>query len=241
MDTREDTFTVRTYQCQPDGSIKVASLMHYLQEIAAVHAEQLGFGMHRLNEIDSYWVLSNLRIEFAQFPKWNDRITIKTWPSGHTRSTATREFIGKNQDDRELFKAASEWMVLNRHSSRPRNLSKLNLNLPDDGPKVISTTLERLEPQTIYSQTERVRVPYSSIDLNGHVNNTEYVRWSIDALRRALDFKGEIRSVQATYFCEAFEGDELELLLSSDRHGCFCVLGRNPDSQTNVYAVEISC
>ena len=241
MDVREDTFTVRTYQCQPDGSIKVASLMQYLQETAASHAEQLGFGMHRLNEIDSYWVLSNLRIEFAQFPKWNDRITITTWPSGHTRSTATREFTGKDQNDCELFKAASEWMVLNRRSSRPRNLSKLNLNLPDDGPKVISTILKRLEAQNSYSQTERIRVPYSSIDLNGHVNNTEYVRWSIDALRRALDFKGEIRSVQATYFCEAFEGDELELLLSCDPHGCFYVLGRKPDSQANVYAVEISC
>ena len=169
MNVREDTFTVKTYQCQPDGSIKVASLMHYLQEVAAVHAEQLGFGLDRLNETESYWVLSNLEIQFAKFPKWNDQVAIRTWPSGHTRSVATREFVGKDQYDCELFRAGSEWMVLNKRSSRPRNLFRLGLNLPQTGPKAISANLKRLEPQDSYSQTERVRVPYSSIDLNGHV------------------------------------------------------------------------
>lgn len=241
MNVREDTFTVKTYQCQPDGSIRVASLMHYLQEVAAVHAEQLGFGLDRLNETESYWVLSNLEIQFAKFPKWNDQVTIRTWPSGHTRSVATREFVGKDEYDCELFRAGSEWMVLNKRSSRLRNLFRLGLNLPQTGPKAISANLKRMAPQDSYSQTERVRVPYSSIDLNGHVNNTEYVRWSIDALRRAFEFKGPVRCIQATYFSEVFEGDELDLLLSSAPTGRFCVLGRKPDDQSNVFAAQIFC
>jgi len=129
MDIRQETFTVKTYDCQSDGSIKVSSLMNYLQEAAAVHAEQLGFGFARLNEIDSYWVLSNIKIEFTKWPKWNETITLRTWPSGHTRSIATREFIGMNSAGGEPFKAGSKWMVLNKGSKRPRNLSRLDLNL----------------------------------------------------------------------------------------------------------------
>ena len=34
MDILEQTFTVKTYDCQPDGSIKLSSLMNYLQEAA---------------------------------------------------------------------------------------------------------------------------------------------------------------------------------------------------------------
>ncbi|MHC4309265.1 MAG: acyl-[acyl-carrier-protein] thioesterase, partial [Planctomycetota bacterium] len=136
-----------------------------------------------LNEINGYWVLSNIRIEINLLPKWNDEVTIRTWPSGITRLIATREFVGKTQDGRELFRASSEWMILNKDTNRPKNLSVLNMNSLAVGPKVIEKEIERLKPIDDYTQVGQVPVPYSSIDLNGHVNNTEYVRWGLDALR----------------------------------------------------------
>ncbi|MHC4630919.1 MAG: acyl-[acyl-carrier-protein] thioesterase [Planctomycetota bacterium] len=241
MEIREDKFTVKTYECQADGNIKIVSLMQHLQEAAAGHAEQLGFGLGRLNEINGYWVLSNLRIEIARFPKWNDAVVIKTWPSGYTRLIATREFVGRDQCDCELFRAGSQWMVLDKQNNRPKNLFHLDLNLPKTGQKVLSGTLKRLEPQNHYSQVERVRVPYSSIDLNGHVNNTEYVRWGIDALTRAFKPKDSIRFVHATYLSEVFEADQLDLLVSSSKGGDFSVLVRRAGDESNVYIMEIGC
>ena len=240
MEVRENKFTVKTYECLVDGNIKIFSLMQYLQEVASVHAEQLDFGYDRLNKINSYWVLSNLRIEIVRLPKWNDEVTIRTWPSGYTRLIATREFVGKDQYDGELFRASSEWMILDKQNNRPKNLFHLDLRLPKTRLKALSGKLKRLEPQNGYSEAERVRVPYSSIDFNGHVNNTEYVRWGIDALRRIFKFKGNIRFLQATYLSEVFEGDELDILVSSDTSGHFYVLGRKSGGQSNVYVMEIS-
>jgi len=241
MDVMEETFSVKTYHCRSDGGIKVWSVMQMLQEVAAVHAERLGFGLERLNEMDSYWVLSNILIDFAESAKWNDRITIRTWPSGHTRSIATREFIGTKQDKQELFRAGSEWMVLKKSTNRPRNLSRLDLPLPAKGARAICGNLKRLGPQRSYTHTEQLRVPYSSIDLNGHVNNTEYVRWTVDALKRAFDITVTIRCIQVTYFCEVFEGDRLEVLLAREGTGRFHVLGRKSEDNAEVYAARISC
>lgn len=238
---KEGKFTVKTYECQADGNIKINLLMQYLQEIAAIHAEQLCLGFGKMNEIDSYWVLSNLRIEIDRFPKWNDTITVKTWPSGYTRLMARREFVGKDQYGRDLLRAGSEWMVLDRQKNRPKNLFRLELGLPKSGPNAISGELSRLEPQCSYSDIEQVRVPYSSIDLNGHVNNTEYVRWGIDALRRIFKFKGNIRFLQATYLSEVFEGDELDLLVSSEGNESFYVLGSKSGGGSNVFIMETSC
>jgi acyl-ACP thioesterase len=239
MQIRQDTFTVKTYECQADGNIKLHALMQHLQEVAAVHAEQLGFGYDRLNQVNSCWVLSNFAIEIDRLPRWNERVTIRTWPSGHGRVVATREFIGTDQQNHELFKASSEWMVLDRQKNRPKNLLRLDLDLPESGPKVLAEKLKRLEPQNDYSQVQRVHVPHSSIDLNGHVNNTEYVRWGIDALRRAFQFKGNHRSVQVTYVSEVFEGDEIDLLLCRDRSEHFHVLGKRSCGQSNVYIMEV--
>jgi medium-chain acyl-[acyl-carrier-protein] hydrolase len=241
MEAREAKFTVRTYECQVDGSIKIASLMQYLQEVASVHAEELGFGYRRMNEIEGYWVLSNIRIEIAGLPKWNDQITIKTWPSGYTRSIATREFVGKDRNDTEWFRAGSEWMVLDRKKNRPRNLFRIGLGLPKSGSKAIPAELNRLAPPAGCRKVERVRVPYSSIDLNGHVNNTEYVRWGIDALRRAFKLEGSIRSVHATFLAEVFEGDQLDLLVSRGAGADYRVLIRRPGQEDNVYLMEVGC
>ena len=241
MKFREETFRVKTYECRPDGNIKMACLMQYLQEVAASHAEQLGFGINKLSEINSYWVLSNLRIEINKIPKWNDEITLKTWPSGHSRSIATREFVGRSHNESELFQASSQWMILNKKSNRLKNLFRLHLDLPKTGIKVLPEELKRLEPRDDYSEVYRITVPYSSIDLNGHVNNTEYVRWGIDALRKAFGFDGKVHSMHITYLSEIFEGDELELLLSQGDNNCFFVLSRKPTSQDNVHIMEINC
>lgn len=238
---REDTFTVKTYECGADGNVKIASLMQHLQEVAAVHAERLGFGNSWLNGLNSYWVLSNLRLEIAGFARWNDQVTIRTWPSGCDRLTATREFVGGNGAGRELFRAGSEWMVLDRQSGRPKNLLRLDLNLPQAGPKDTVGKLERLKPRDDYGEVEKIRVPYSSIDVNGHVNNTEYVRWGIDALKRAFEFKGSVRSLQISYLSEVFEGDELDLLACPGTGGHMCLLGRKPADRSNVYVIEICC
>ena len=260
MEDKEEKFRIRTYECGVDGRIKIFSLMQYLQEIAALHAEQLGFGFDRLSEMNGYWVLSNIRIEISRLPGREDEITLRTWPSGYTRTIATREFVGKDQNGTELFHAGSEWMVLNKQTNRlknlslcrghpardsragrPRHLFRLDLNLPKTGVKALPDKLNRLEPNSDYREVDVVRVPYSSIDLNGHVNNTEYVRWGIDALSRIFKLEDNIRCVQATYLSEVFEDDELDLLATSKTGGQFGVLGRKSGIETNVFLMEVYC
>jgi acyl-ACP thioesterase len=241
VEVREDKFKVGTFDCQVDGNIKIASLMQHLQQVAAVHAEQLGFGFERLSELNGYWVLSNLRMEISRLANRNDEVTIRTWPSGYTRTVATREFVGIDQSGSEMFRAGSEWMVMNKQTNRLKNLFRLDLGLPKTGLKALPEKLSRLEPHSDYREVDRIRVPYSSIDLNGHVNNTEYVRWGIDALRRMFEFKGNIRSMQATYLSEVFEGDELDLLVASGTGGQLHVLGRKSGTESDVYVMEVSC
>jgi medium-chain acyl-[acyl-carrier-protein] hydrolase len=241
VEVKEEQFRIRTYECGVDGKVKIFSLMQHLQEIAALHAEQLGLGFDRLSEMGGYWVLSNIRIEISQLPGRKDEVTLKTWPSGYSRTIATREFVGKDQNGAELFRAGSEWMVINKNTNRLKNLFKLDLNLPKTGTKILPDELKRLEPNGDYRQVDAVRVPHSTIDLNGHVNNTEYVRWGIDALSREFKLEKNICSVQATYLSEVFEGDELDLLAALRANGQFGVLGRKSGTEDNVFLMEVCC
>jgi len=130
---------------------------------------------------------------------------------------------------------------LNKQTNRLKNLFKLDLNLPKTGVKALPDGVKRLEPNGDYREVDVVHVPYSSIDLNGHVNNTEYVRWGIDALRKVFKFEENIRCMQATYLSEVFQGDVMDLLAASKTDGQFGVLGRKAGTDSNVFLMEVSC
>jgi acyl-ACP thioesterase len=240
-DSREDCFIIRMYDCRPDGLIKANALMQYMQEAAACHAEQLGFGFRDLQQRDCLWVLINLRIEMAHMPHWGDHVVIATWPSGHTRSAASREFIGRSLDGLELFRAASDWMILDRQRGRPKNLDRFDLNLPQAGPKALSAAPTRLQPADEYARVCSLRVPFSALDFNGHVNNTEYVRWALDAVHRKLGNLPEMHTLQLTYLVEIFEGDEIELLVRSDGEGstAACIRKLKDGAGVNAFLMEI--
>jgi acyl-ACP thioesterase len=239
MQIREEQFKIKTYDCHPSGKIKISILMQYLQEIAANHAEQLGFGFGALNQFNSYWVLSNIRIEIESLSTWNDKISICTWPSGHNRLLATREFVGKNEEGYETFKASSEWMILDEESSKPKNLTRLHLPLSDDEQKVLTQKMKRLRPKSSYNLKERRRVPYSAIDLNEHVNNSEYVKWAIDVLKRDCFFDSDIKTIQATYLSEIFEGDEIEIYINEISSTEINLLIKKSEQDINVFLMEI--
>ena len=240
MCPREDCFVVRMHDCRPDGFIKLNALMQYLQEAAACHAEQLGAGFHDLGRRDCLWVLINLRIEVARTPRWADQMIVRTWPSGCKRAIASREFTGQTLDGREFFRASSDWMILDKHRGRPKNLDRLDLHLPPDGPKVLAADLTRLQPADGYATVCTLRVPFSALDFNGHVNNTEYVRWALDAVHQDLGGLPEIRSMQLTYLAEVFAGDEIELLVSAGDNGCIHACARKSDDGTNAFLMQLS-
>jgi acyl-ACP thioesterase len=238
MQEREDRFTAKTFDCQPDGCIKPNALMQYLQESAARHAEQLGFGFADLDAQDCFWVLANLRLNVTRLPQWNERFTVRTWPSGHSRVIASREFVATDGEGDELFRAGSEWMVLDKHKSRPRNLKRLKMKLPERGPKALATELRRLQPTGHYHLVHSLHVPASALDFNRHVNNTEYVRWAFDAIRRASVRVGTVRSLEVTYLAELFEGDEIEVLVRSPADASANVLVRRVSKPADVFVME---
>ncbi len=240
---REDGFTVKAFDCRPDGGMKTNALMQYLQEAAACNAEQLGFGFADMSRRNCFWVLANLRLEISREPRWKDCLTIRTWPSGYTRLTATREFVGTAGDGGELFRAGSEWMVLDRQSSRPQNLTRFGLNLPQTGLKALSAPLHRLKPAEGCVRAYSLQVPFSALDFNGHVNNTEYVRWALDGLSLQLGHSPPIRAAHVTYLAEAFQGDEIEVHVCPRDNDRVSILERKSGgpAEGDVCLLEIAC
>ncbi len=240
MPQKRSVFTVKTYESQANGLMHMHSLMQQMQEIASRHAEELGFGMDWMVKNSCYWVLVNFKIEFTRVPKYDEMVMLRTWPCGRDLIKAFREFKGEDLQGNELFRATSDWMVIDLATQRPRSPEEFDLDINDDNGPVMGN-IDRLRPQKQYQEIERFNVPYSSIDGNKHVNNTEYVRWGIDTWKR-FDPEGthSIRSMHITFSAEVLQNDEVVLEASKKPDGTIAVRGIRSRDGKNSFLMEIS-
>ena len=232
---------VKSFECGPDSKLRITNLLLLLQEAAYVSAENLGFGYHNLQQKNMTWVLSSLKIQCLGFPKWTDQIFISTWPSGHNRLLGFREFLLKDEAGQILINATSEWLAIDLKSRKPVNINDFEIELPDSGIKALDEKLNRLNPKRFGDGQEifEVIVPYSAIDENSHVNNAEYVKWSLDGLRRANIETGNISTLQVSFISELFEGEKCKIYYRNNENISSHLWGLNTEKNEFVFAIEI--
>lgn len=230
-----------TYQCGPDGKMRLNELMKSLQEIAALHAEKLGFGMAWMMENRMIWVLVDIKLKIVRMPFWNESCSIFTMPSGHDRIRAFREYIVHDGDNGEIIKATSVWMVIDSKGRKPVLMDDLDIDLPKIGLRNFEDVRRSPLPDDL-EKIHHIKVGSSSIDLNGHVNNTEYVRWALDGLSFDKGFDRKDLSggkeVMVSFRSEVFECDEIDIHFQMRSDGILVTITRENSSRP-VFSMEI--
>ena len=212
MDTYgEYDFTIRTYECGPDGHATLPTVCNHLQEAAACNAEELGFSKSNFSAVGENisWVLTRLRIRMDRYPRWGERTAVGTFPRGGRRIAAYRDFILTGADGERLGVAASEWMLIDLASRRPVAIPAAVFACANDvRPPVLGlspfTKLRWDCRETLDAQ--RFRAKRGDIDLNGHVNNVHYVEWLLETVPAD---RGVCRDLEIVYRSETLLGEEV--------------------------------
>lgn len=202
-------FEVRSYQVDPDGKLSLTALSNLFQEIAWRHADSADFGRN-LQEQNLSWILARIDIKCENLPSWGDSIKVYTAGRGVDKLFAFREFLITNSEGDILGQAMSSWVLMNvvtKRIFRPENALPPELFNPEEKPEWQPAKI-RLRGRLLKS--EKLKVRYSDLDLNNHVNNTSYVRWVENILREngchTLPFL-------INYLAECVMGDELDINL----------------------------
>jgi len=214
---------VKAYHCSPNGLLLPHVLAQLCQDIASDHADSLGFGFERLKERNQIWALALFRLELTRQPRYGMQLELETWPSGISRLRASREFRMADSAGNTFLLGSSDWMVLDAQSRKPQHLGDLHMSPHLRPQRLLGDKLHRHKPAGGGRELARIRIPVSALDVNGHVNNTEYVRCSHDALY-AHGYRGTLRGLSMAFHSEAFLDDELSLQYTWEE-GRHCVAG----------------
>ena len=206
----EKNFEILSFQIDPSGKLRWASLADLLQEVAWKHADSRDFGQI-LFDRGFMWVLSRFEIHVRAMPSWGDTIKIETAGRGIDKLFALREFRVTDNNGKVLANAMSAWLLLDIKSKRPQRPSAvLPPELFESTPSGDSLPEKILLPEQPKTG-KTFKVNHSDLDMNNHVNNVSYIRWIEDfCLEKGFGFD----SIGINYLNEALLGAQIEIRYS---------------------------
>jgi acyl-ACP thioesterase len=189
-------------QCMPNGFLKYTDLCNFLQLTAAAHSEIGGISFSDMQEFNQAWVLSRMRVEISELPKWKDTVTVKTWINTLENSRSVRA-LEMYVNGKKIVGCETFWAVFNTEIRRPEALA-----LPFEHFELFpdnKATHQNFSKINLNNDTEMVfekSVSLSDLDIVNHVNNVKYLEWCLDFVDEKLILKQKIESFEMNFLKE---------------------------------------
>ena len=189
--------------------LRSSVLFELLQEAAITHTEELGMGREKTLDKGLLWVVTMQRAEIRRMPEYDERIVLRSWPGKTMHVFFPRHYSISTEDGELLLRANALWMLVDAQTRRMVFPDRHGIviegsTLPDELPLPVSPARLPL------TEESRFTVPYSYVDLNGHMNNTRYFDLFEDLIPAAAEGK-RLRAVETEYLSEVCLGKTLAL------------------------------
>jgi len=203
-------------QCTPNGLLKHTELCNLLQLTAGYHAELGGMSFTDMQEHDQAWVLSRMRVEIDELPKWRDVVTVKTWIhdlQGSRSIRALEMYVG----DKKIIGSTTYWAVFNTKLRKAEPLAVPHEHFekfPEWHPT--DETFSKINMNRETTLLSERKVVLSDLDIVFHANNVKYLEWCLDLVDHRPILKQQLKSFDMNYLRELMLGDIVQLMHGKD-------------------------
>ena len=196
-------------QCMPNGFLKYTDLCNLLQLTAASHSEIGGISFSDMQKFNQAWVLSRMRVEITELPKWKDIVTVKTWINTLENSRSVRA-LEMYVNGKKIVGSETFWAVFNTKNRRPESLSlpfEHFVLYPENKATVKSFSKINTNHDTeiVFEKT----VSLSDLDIVNHVNNVKYLEWCLDFVDEKLILNQKIKNFEMNFLKELSLKDQV--------------------------------
>ena len=169
-------FELRYFEMDKSGKASPITMMTLLQETAADHCYYAGHSLFSLMSENLGWVLLSGIMKMDRYPKYKEKIIIRTWLSKYKSIRGTRENIIYDEDYNIIGKAKGLWLFFDIEKRKPTKipnyfkenwLSWEETSLDHD----ISSKIDVIKSA---QYLKKFNVNIYDTDTNKHVNNISY-------------------------------------------------------------------
>lgn len=210
----ESAYNLRAADFDRWERLRPSSILDLFQDVAGRHANELGVGFLPMMEKNIVWVIVKVRFRVLKQARMYQSVRIRTWPLPPERIGYQREYVIADENGENIVEGSSEWVLMDFESRRivaGGNVYPLEEHCMD---RVFEDKFPRLRSFEAEGDGYSLLPPYSDFDMNGHVNNTKYANFVLDAIVPGED--EVLRSFQMDYHREVLPGEKLSILFRRD-------------------------
>jgi acyl-ACP thioesterase len=230
-----ENYKIRFQDTDKNETASISTLFKLIQETAMRQMKAQSPSYEELVMQDKAFVLSAIRIELYSQVYAYDDVVASTWACPSRGFNFNRCYDIKKGDEL-ICEASSVWALV--------SLSEKKLFTVND----IDLSSFCMDEQLTFDRGIRVRIPgaiplnligeytakYSDVDLNGHVNNTNYPRILCDFIPNIENIR--IRSMGIYFANDLKMGETVKIYMAKIGEKYFFRTVRNDDLKTNIEA-----
>ena len=194
--------------------LRTSVLFELIQEASIRHTEELGMGREMTLDRGLLWMVTLQRAEVSRMPEYDEVITLESWPGDTMHLLFPRYYRVLDEAGNPLVSVSALWALVDQQTRR--------MVFPDRYGVVIEgektgheIALPSPPPRAKEGPVSAFTVPYSYVDINGHMNNTRYFDLAEDRIEAAAEGR-PLRSIAVEYTNEARLGDALRVTVERE-------------------------
>lgn len=185
--------------------LRTSELFRLLQEASIRHTEELGMGRDKTLDKGILWVLLLQTAEIERMPEYDEQIVLKSWPGRTMHLLFPRYYRLETAAGEHLLSTSALWSLVDEKTRKVVFPERYGVEIEgvETGEEIALPSAPRRMDCT---KSRPFTVPYSYVDLNGHMNNTRYFDLAEDCIPAAAEGRA-LRSIRTEYVSEARFGE----------------------------------
>lgn len=240
---------IRVYNHYTDKRrlLKVKTLCDLFNDMAELHTFEQGVDVATINRKGLTWMLRRIHLFVPDMPRREDRVLFETWNPpcegllvpriykvSDWNDEANRVYAGgisgqSASTGRLRAFAGTDWMLVNLESRRPERPLETMLPLAGHYKEELPfgpSLFERKEQkggldfgEASWKGVLQVQAHYRDIDFNGHVTQSVYIQWMLDAHADSFMENHDLLEMEVVYAHELKPGSRVEVWLREEPAG----------------------
>lgn len=207
----EKQFELRYFEMNRSGEASTTTILTLLEETAADHCYSINHSLYDLEEQNIGWVLLSGIMKMEHYPKYKEKIIIRTWLSSYSAIRGIRENIIYDGKENIIGRAKGLWIFFDIKRRRPIQIfNSIKEKWSSDQEESINYNItKKIEAIDSANFVKEFKVNQFDVDTNEHVNNIRYLQWMMESLPGEIIDNYYLHSIDGRFISEAQYGDTI--------------------------------
>lgn len=201
-------FELRYFEMNERGIASPTTILTLLEETAAEHCYSIDHSLYQLADQNIGWVLISGVMQMERYPRYKEKITIRTWLSAYSKIRGYRENLIYDEENNIIGRARGLWVFFDIVRRRP-------IQIFDDIIEKWSFCSKKSIDYKIVGKIETVeyadyelkfKINKYDTDLIKHVNNIRYLQWAVESIPDEIIDNYYLHTIDGRFIAEAHYG-----------------------------------